>query len=232
MKDEITPDAPWVFDESVTDVFDDMLARSIPQYDEMRRLVFEVGQRFVRPVGGTIVDLGSSRGEALTRFVDRFGANARFRGFDVSEPMLAAARQRFQGWEPYVTFERLDLRTGYPTPTADLTLAVLVLMFVPIEHRLRVLRNVRSHTTGAAVFVEKVLGSSADTDDLLVSLHLDEKRRSGYTDEQIDRKRLALEGVLVPVSADENLRMFTAAGFSRVECFWRWANFAGWVALP
>jgi tRNA (cmo5U34)-methyltransferase len=57
------------------------------------------------------------------------------------------------------------------------------------------------------------------------------KRRRGYTNEQIDRKRLSLEGVLVPVTARWNEDLLRAAGFGEVDCFWRWMNFAGWVAV-
>jgi tRNA (cmo5U34)-methyltransferase len=42
---------------------------------------------------------------------------------------------------------------------------------------------------------------------------------------------LALEGVLVPVTAAWNEQLLKGAGFSQVECFWRWMNFAGWVAV-
>ena len=35
--------ASWQFDGSVTDVFDNMLSRSIPQYEVMREAVFELG---------------------------------------------------------------------------------------------------------------------------------------------------------------------------------------------
>ncbi|MGH3921557.1 MAG: hypothetical protein ACRDS1_01640 [Pseudonocardiaceae bacterium] len=42
-----------------------------------------------------------------------------------------------------------------------------------------------------------------------------------YTQEEIDRKRLSLEGVLVPVTAKWNVEMLRAAGFQQVDCFWR-----------
>ena len=45
------------------------------------------------------------------------------------------------------------------------------------------------------------------------------------------RRRVALEGVLVPETASGNERLLRKAGFSDVECFWRWMNFASWVAV-
>src|SRR5271157_3881039 len=111
LKDETMPGNKWQFDEGVTKVFDDMLSRSIPQYEVMRSAVFELGSRFVAE-GSDVVDLGCSRGEALSAFVDRFGAHNRFFGAEISDPMLEAARARFSGWpKNIVKIEKMDLRT-------------------------------------------------------------------------------------------------------------------------
>jgi tRNA (cmo5U34)-methyltransferase len=55
--------------------------------------------------------------------------------------------------------------------------------------------------------------------------------RNGYTEAEVERKRLALEGVLVPVTAAWNEDLLFGAGFTSVDCFWRYLNFAGWVAV-
>ncbi|MDH4443829.1 MAG: hypothetical protein QE267_01725 [Akkermansiaceae bacterium] len=56
-------------------VFDDMLQRSIPQYNAMRMATFEVGRRFVQP-GTAIIDIGCSRSQALLREIVNWGAKA------------------------------------------------------------------------------------------------------------------------------------------------------------
>ena len=45
--DETTPGARWEFDVSVTDAFNDMLRRSIPQYNVMRQAVLDLGNAFI-----------------------------------------------------------------------------------------------------------------------------------------------------------------------------------------
>lgn len=238
-RDEVKPGEKWAFDGEVADAFDDMLSRSIPQYDVMRETVSRIGASFLRP-GGWAVDLGCSRGEALAGVRDAARvAGAHFVGYEVSEPMLAAARERFAD-APDVEIIRSDLRLPLPLPgvlgqmpCADVVLAVLTVQFVPIEHRLRLLADARAalRDGGAMILVEKVLGASARLDALMVDHYYEMKRENGYSDEQIDRKRLALEGVLVPVTAAWNADLLRSAGFAEVDCFWRWANFAGWVAV-
>lgn len=231
--DHTLPAGPWVFDESVTSVFDDMLARSIPQYEVMRRAVLAVGSRFINPTAA-VVDLGCSRGEALAPFVAEGGA-LRYIGVETSIPMLTAARERFSAEIAAGSVEILgmDLRRDYPPTDACLTLCVLTLQFTPIEYRPRLVQNIFEHTQsgGACILVEKVLGATGRLDTLLVNIYHQMKRENGYSDEEIDRKRLSLEGRLVPVTAAWNQQLLESAGFRQVECIWRWMNFAAWVAV-
>lgn len=232
--DQVLPSGKWEFDAEVTNVFDDMLRRSIPDYEQMRRLCFEIGSKFVRDKT-EILDLGCSRGESLSSFVDRFGATVRYLGIDVSKPMLEAARERLKGLIScrVVDIREFDLRRGYPACRPSLTMCVLTLQFTPIEHRQRILRDAFRATLpgGALVLVEKVLGATAEIDQLLVERYLAVKSAAGYTQDQIDRKRLSLEGVLVPVTAAWNEELLQMSGFRQVDCFWRNLNFAGWLAI-
>lgn len=234
IKDEVAPAGKWAFDADVTAAFDDMLARSIPQYEVMRKACFDVGSKFVTP-NTTVLDLGCSRGEALAAFVERFGACNSFVGVEVSQPMLTAFKEKFRGLidAGIVKAKNSDLRKEYPPVRASLTLCVLTLQFVPIEHRLKVVSNMHKHATegGAVVLVEKILGSSADLDSAFAGVYYDMKKTNGYTQDQIDRKKMSLEGVLVPVTAKWNEELLRGAGFSQVDCFWRWMNFAAWVAI-
>lgn len=89
----------------------------------------------------------------------------------------------------------------------------------------------RGRAGGALIFVEKVLGSTADLDGVMVDTYYALKAQNGYSQEQIERKRLSLEGVFVPVTAKWNEELLYSAGFAEVDCFWRWMNFAGWIAI-
>ena len=165
------PTGAWAFDDGVTDVFEDMLRRSIPDYDAMRRVVFDVGRRFVRP-GTDVLDIGCSRGDALAPYIAEFGYGARYVGVEVSQPMLETVRKRFatECERGIVEIQDIDLRKVFPTVQASLTLSVLTLQFVPVEHRGRVVRNVFEHTVdgGAFVLVEKILGNSAQLTEMLI----------------------------------------------------------------
>ena len=234
MQDQVVPQGAWAFDQDVASVFDDMLERSIPQYEVMRSTVFELACAYVKD-NTTIVDLGCSRGGALAPFVQKFGAYNHYVGVEPAAPMLEAARARFASAisAGLVELRDDDLRRSYPPVRASVTLCVLTLQFTPIEHRQRILRRIYEHTLagGALILVEKILGATADLDSLMVDRYYTMKAEHGYSQEQIERKRLSLEGVLVPVTAHWNEELLHTAGFSQVDCFWRWMNFAAWIAV-
>lgn len=233
-KDETMPDGAWSFDTNVTAVFDDMLSRSIPQYEVMRQTCLDLASLYVQNKTD-VVDIGCSRGEAMAQLVDRFGAQCRFIGLDVSEPMLEAARGRFEGLirTGIVDIRYHDLRQGLPPVRASVVLSILTIQFTPIEYRLRILKSIYDSLLpdGALIFVEKVLGATADLDSDMVRLYYGLKTNNGYSQEQIERKRLSLEGVLVPVTAHWNEELLKMSGFQKIDCFWRWMNFAGWIAI-
>lgn len=231
MRDETNEiNGKWEFDENVTKVFDDMLSRSIPDYDMMRELVFKIGKNFIKE-GSTIVDMGCSNGLSVESFVKAFPLNY-FYLFDVSKPMLEECSKRFKDY-PLVFVWDNDLREGIPMDDIDLALSILTLQFTPIEYRQNILQDVydKLNKGGAFILVEKVLGNSAQIDNLFVKEYYDMKKDNGYTQEQIANKRKSLEGVLVPLTASFNEHLLHQVGFKYVDCFFRCLNFSGWIAI-
>ncbi len=237
-RDKTMPVGKWEFNDDVTNAFSDMLQRSIPQYDVMRDAVLSVGRQFAQQ-RTHVLDIGCSRGEALAPFVEEFYPKPKFIdkfvGVEISEPMLAAARKRFEGHvaNGIVEILPMDLRVEYPQVRASVTLSVFTLQFIPIEHRQRVVQDVYDHTVhgGAFILVEKVLGETARLDRVMVERYYRMKADNGYSQEAIERKRLSLEGVLVPVTASWNMELLRQAGFKEIDTFWAWMNFRGFVGV-
>lgn len=227
-KDQIIAGDKWKFDSKVTDVFDEMLERSIPDYLGMRRNTTELALRFAQ-AGTSIVDLGCSRGTGLKPIIDVLGKANTYIGVEVSEPMIEVAKAKI----PEADIQNLDLRDAYPNAKASVTLSILTLQFIPIEYRQKIIANIFKNTVegGIFLFVEKILGADSYADELLVNTYLDRKGENGYTQEQITAKRRSLEGVLVPVTSEWNADLLNRAGFNHIDCYWRHLNFAGWFGI-
>lgn len=217
----------WKFDGSVAEKFDAMLHNSIPSYNELSYLLSAIGNHFIDK--GKVVDLGCGTGTTIERLTK---SNADFYLFDNSIPMLEKCRKRFSGI-PNVHIKNHDIRDGIPImDNVSLVVSCLTLQFVPIEYRQMLLSQINDilNPGGAFILVEKVICNSWQIDSIITEEYYNLKREF-YTEEQIQRKRLSLEGSLVPVTMDMNIQMLKSSGFSKVDVFWRSLNFCGFLAL-
>ena len=254
--DNVEPKEKWEFDEHVADCFENMLERSIPQYSVMRdsvaNLVYDmiVNQNITKGVYN-ILDIGCSDGLMLETLMKKFSEYdnltensneyenincGTFVGVDVSEPMIIRAKHRLLDdvISHRAKIEYCDLRTDFPEGVFDAITSILTIQFTPIEYRQHIIQNVYnslSGKNGTFIMVEKVLGNTDRLNQLFVKNYYDMKSANDYSQEQIERKRLSLEGVLVPVTNDWNIDLLKQAGFREVDVFWRWMNFVGYIAI-
>ena len=179
-----------------------------------------------------VVDIGASRGDALAPLlILRPGCN--FHAVEVSAPMRNSMAARFAG-QP-VTIWDSDLRYDLSIfdRSIDVVLSVLTLMFIPMEYRTRLVNRIFESLRpgGALLLVEKTIQQDPLMDEIFTEEYYRFKADNGYTAEAIHRKRLSLEGVLVPLTQQWNEDTLRAAGFRHVQVFWRTANFCGILAV-
>src|SRR5262245_43215866 len=223
------------FGQETAAVFDDMLERSVPFYDEQQRMVAELTKDFA--VSGTaIYDLGCSTVNTFLSIGAHLDPNTsvRFIGIDSSADMLIKAgrkleRARFP-W-PY-TLERQDLDNDVRVEDASVVLMMLTLQFVRPLNREHLIASLYHGLIegGCFVLTEKVLGEHSPFNRLFIEHYYALKRRQGYNDIEIAQKREALENVLIPYRLEENVRLLQRVGFSQVDVFFKWYNFCGIIA--
>lgn len=215
-------------------VFDDMLERSVPFYDEIQRMIAEMARDFATP-GSTVYDLGCSTGTTLQRLDRALPEDIRFVGIDSSPDMLQRAGEKLSesGSARSVELLCLDLERGVPISGASLVVMLLTLQFIrPLRREAVVADIVRGlNEGGALLLVEKVLGASSTVNRLFIRYYYDFKRRNGYSDMEIAQKREALENVLIPYQYAENQELLLRNGFRFCEPFFRWYNFCGILAI-
>lgn len=226
----------FAFDESVAAVFDDMLVRSIPFYLEQQAMIVELARRHWQP-GTLVIDLGCSTGTTLVSICSGL-ADAHAVGVDNSAPILkrADAALARAGLRDRVKLIDGDLDAGIGPlglESASVVTICWTLQFLPVSRREALLREIHGLLVpgGALVLAEKIAPDDAGTADLYTHLYHEFKRRSGYSQTEIARKRTALEGVLVPSSFDENLALLRRAGFASPSTFFQWFSFAAFLTV-
>lgn len=233
-KDNYVPTKQWEFNKEVTDVFPNMLSRSIPGYDSMRELVYRMARNYVKE-GTNVLDIGCSTGISSELLIKSFGAKCNFVLTDVSEPMIAKCREKYSKeiQDGYVNVKYSDLREKLPVKGCSLILSCLTIQFTPIEYRQFIFKNIYESLEpgGALILVEKVMGNSDEIDNVLIKEYYDIKRENQYTEEQIKTKRRSLEGSLVPLTINMNEQLLNISGFRKVDTFWRYLNFVALIAI-
>jgi len=236
IKDNVIPDGKWEFNEEVSNCFEDMLERSIPQYQVMRDAIFHIGVKILEKSDSkNILDIGCSDGLNLERFISKYGACARYKGIDISKPMLEKVKTKFQNLIKLniVQIVDMDLRKDFPIDIYNIITSIFTIQFTPIEYRQKIIQNIydKLKCGGAFLMVEKVLGNCHELNEIMVDEYLNLKKENGYSQDQLERKKLALEGVLVPMTSNWNIDLLKQAGFKKIDVFWRWMNFEGYIAI-
>jgi len=224
------------FGKNTAVVFDDMLDRSVPFYQEIQRMVAELAVDFAAD-GTTIYDLGCSTATTIAQ-IDRGlppELNVRYVGIDSSPEMLALAAKKLaeSGVTRRCELRHGDLNAGVEIANASVVLLVLTLQFVRPLHRERIIREIYEglEPNGCLILVEKVLGENSAFNRLFINHYYEMKRRNGYSDLEIAQKREALENVLVPYRFEENKELLRGQGFRHVDTFFKWYNFCAMVAM-
>jgi tRNA (cmo5U34)-methyltransferase len=226
--------ADFAFNAQVAQVFDDMLARSVPFYSEMQRMICEIAGDFAVD-GSRVYDLGCSTGTTLVNLGRTIEQDVSFVGLDYSAEMLDKCRDKLKQYSFSRPHELTcgDLNQPIKVENASVVLMVLTLQFVRPIYRDRLLKEIYQgmNEGGCLILIEKVLGEGSLLNRKFIKFYYDFKRRNGYSELEISQKREALENVLIPYSLEENRELLLRHGFQHVDVFFKWYNFCGLIAV-
>ncbi len=228
------PVGDFRFNAGVADVFDDMVSRSVPFYEEMQRMVCELAGDFATP-NSNLYDIGCSTATTMLAMNDAVDPSVKFIGIDNSADMLAKAEEKVKamGVTRAMEFVNADLHQGFFVDNASVITMLLTLQFVRPLYRDRITKMFYNglNENGALILIEKLTSEDTIFNRLFINHYYDFKRRNGYSETEIAKKREALENVLIPYRLEENVELLKEAGFRKVEPFFRWYNFCGIIAV-
>ena len=215
-------------------MFDDMLERSVPFYKECQQMVVDLALHFAQK-GSAVYDLGCSTGTMLKHLVRAIPEKQkiRFVGLDNSEAMLNKARGKLKGHLKRCALVKANMESDFGLSDASVVIMNYTLQFLSPRRRAAMLKKIYQglRPGGGLILIEKVQGESDDLNDLFVEQYHAYKRNQGYSKLEIAKKREALEKVLIPLKPGKNRDLLDKSGFRQVDIFFKWFNFAGFVAV-
>lgn len=224
----------FAFDQTVVDVFPDMIKRSVPGYATIINMIGNLAERYAQ-ADSLCYDLGCSLGAATLAMRHRIqAANCRIVGIDNSEAMIERCRQVIaaDSGEIPVDLHCTNLQEVV-LQNASIAVVNFTLQFIPIEQRLSVLTGIYQGLLpgGVLILSEKVAFDDQPHQELMTELHHNFKRSNGYSDLEIAQKRSAIENVLIPETLDIHRQRLRQAGFASVDVWFQCFNFASLIAI-
>jgi len=219
------------FNETVAQVFQDMISRSVPGYELLLRMIGLYANIFVQS-GSRVYDLGCSLGEASLVIADQsVGIKPDIIAVDNSSAMIDKCRQRADKVQN-IEWRCADIRTT-DINNASMVVLNLTLQFLPPVERLALLQKIFNglRPGGVLVLSEKVVFADATENQRMQQLYQGFKKTMGYSDLEISQKRNALENVLIPDDEQQHRERLKTAGFNEIyQCF-RGFNFVSYLAI-
>jgi tRNA (cmo5U34)-methyltransferase len=219
----------FTFDASVAAVFDNMLERSVPYYKDVITMIADLLRYYLKP-NDLIVDLGCSTGTTLQALQSVYaGVELQMVGVDSSQEMISKANQKSI---PNVRFICADMENLEIKNCGAIVLNYTLQFLRPIK-RQEFLRKVLTYLRpgGVLILSEKTISSDSRLNRAFIEMYMNFKRRNGYSEMEIAKKREALENVLIPYTAAENTELLLESGFARAEQFFQYYNFSSFIAL-
>ena len=227
---------PFQFNDSVAQVFPDMIRRSVPGYGQLVGGAGLLAARHAQP-DTLLYDLGTSLGAtalSLSRHVRT--PNTRVVGVDNSLAMIERARSLLVESQTQqdltVDLMHADIRE-IDFQSASVFCLNLTLQFVPSADRAELIQKIYDATCpgGILILAEKVTFEDPDHAAWIQEAYWDFKRANGYSEMEIAQKRTALENVMVPETPEAHEARLSAAGYPIVRRWFQTLNFMGWIAI-
>ena len=225
---------PFEFNKKVTDVFDDMLDRSVPLYAQSIKRQAQLTARYYQNKS-RIYDLGCSHGNLgiliLEQFKERMFSMV---GVDNSKPMIEKYSKRLKKND---NTGQVDLICGLlediQIKNASVVLINLTLQFLDTKKRNDLIKKIYQglNHNGILLLTEKTIHSSKHINTLQTHFYKQFKVENGYSQLEISQKRDALDKVLVPDTIETHKKRIFKAGFTHFDAWLKWFNFVSMIAI-
>ncbi len=226
----------FTFDETVAQVFPDMIARSVPGYASILSMIEQLSSRYARP-HTNVYDLGCSLGAATLLMRNRIPADATLHAIDNAPAMVKRLRTQLtetssDGPRCKVEVHESDIN-HFPMSNASFVVLNFTLQFIPLDQRPYLLGVICDalNPGGALLLSEKIRFEDSLQQQLLSDLHHDFKRANGYSDLEIAQKRTALEKRLLPETLAAHTERLRSVGFSCTSPWFQCFNFVSILAV-
>lgn len=220
--------APFQFNHAVADVFDDMISRSVPMYQQILQQIAQLTVNYCDEQH-RVYDLGCSLG-GLVPVLQRYRPLIQYCGIDSSNDMIQKANQVYAS--PHIQFQCADALDIEHYTNAGAIICNLTLQFMTVPNRMQLMERCMDALmpNGAFIMVEKIHQKNPSLQSIYNQSFYSFKEDNGYSQVEIKNKEAALNGVLM-----SQTESFYEQALNQLPCTWsrffQWYNFIGYIGI-
>ena len=222
------------FDESVAQVFPDMIRRSVPGYETIIELTGAIAEKHAQP-DSNVYDLGCALGASMLSMYSRINhQSVQYIGVDNSVTMLVQCEKTLRPIIPQAQLQLIEARVeDVVIDNACIVVMNFTLQFIAPTMRDQLIRRIYRglRPDGVLIVSEKISFRYEQEATLQQQLHEQFKISNGYSELEISQKRAALENVMILDDSEQHLNRLRQAGFKNAVRWFQSFNFASFIGI-
>ncbi len=220
----------WSFNNNVSKIFDKHVRQSIPLYDHFHKQVAKISEFYCKDQS-VIYDLGCSTGNFIKELCKINKINLNLFAVDESQKMIELAKIKLKKENKkkvvFICTDIFDLKFK----KSDLIVCSLMLpFFVRKKQEILIKKIYKSlNKGGAAIFLNKSISKFSHFENIFNQLYSDFKLKQNISPEDILKKTRSLRSVHTLNTIEDDFSMFKKVGFKKIDLFFKYLNFSGFI---
>lgn len=211
--------------------YDDIIKRRVPLYNEIQTLMVSLIP-FSRKEYLRVLDLGCGTGGTSIALLKEFPL-ARVTGIDNSQDMLdvAAAKVKQTTWRvDFICRDIKEMSKGAAIGGAefDVIISAFSLHFLNEDEKKEIFElSIKAMKPGGIfIFAEAIMPNSAKVYQLYMEKWKEFQRSNRFSEDEIGTQMLKFIRGVKPLTVKRQLCLMEEAGFTDVECYFKYMNWA------
>lgn len=221
----------WSFNKNVSKVFDDHVVESIPLYNRFNKQIAKISEFYLKDKA-VIYDIGCSTGNYISEICKAKKKNLKIVGIDQNKNMISIAKKKIRKFKTknevkLICNDVFNLKFE----KFDLAVCSLLLPFFVRSLQVKLVKKIYKslNRNGAAIFLNKCISESSRFENIYNQLYYDFKQEQGVSPSDILKKSKSLRSVHSINSSSQDVKLFKKIGFKKVEIFFKFLNFTGYL---
>lgn len=225
----------WKFNKNISQNFDRHVVHSIPFYKEISKIMISLSEFYMKE-GSRVYDLGCSTGNITSSLINlNLSHPISIYAIDREKSMLDIAKKKIKKLKKNkntnVKLLKEDILKNKLLKN-NLTICSLVFPFFKKEDQAKLLKKIyiALEKGGAVIIFDKIQANNVNFEMMYNQLYFDFKKKKIKSNEIIQKAK-SLRSVHSLKSQRETELMLKKSGFRKIENFFKFINFSGFIAI-